>query len=321
MSGINQIRLILFQKFLRHINTRRGPLQPPFELGYRQIFIIPSWFGIGFGILILLMTLAALNYNNNLALILSYLLLAIYLLVSSLGYRNLRGIKLFPAISEGVFAGETATFKIRIESPAMQRFALECWQDECCDQVSINLDKDATLVIRKTTTKRGQLSLGPWKLQSFWPFGFYRVWSWIMPADKCLVYPSPADNPPPLPHAGKLHSLSSKQQRGDDDELNGLREYVGGDPLNRIAWRSSARADHLITRETESQQGDQVVLDWESLDGQSIESRLSILTAWALQAEQLNFEWSLKLPQIELSHGKGPEHLHQALAQLALFNE
>jgi len=320
MIAVKQLRQQFQARFLDYISRRRGPLHPPLQLGYRQIFILPSRFGAGFAVLLLVMTVAGLNYNNNLALILSYLLLAIFLLVSNLAYRNLRGIEISPAIAEPVFAGQTAEFFISLRSNVGQRFALECWQDECCDQISLLPGKQERLLILKHAPQRGRLPHGPWKLQSAWPFGFYRAWSWIIPVDTCLVYPAPADNPPPLPWSGNAGMLSSLPQAGDD-ELHGLRDYQAGDPLNRIAWRSSARADRLITRESEQHQAGELILGWDLLPAMETEMRLSILCAWMLEAENREFEWSLQLPGEDLASGSGREHLQGALRYLALFSE
>ncbi|MBE9548973.1 MAG: DUF58 domain-containing protein [Proteobacteria bacterium] len=320
MITAKQFRQKSQARFLDYISRRRGPLKPPLQLGYRQIFIIPSRFGAGFAVLLLVMTVAGLNYNNNLALILSYLLLAIFLSVSNLGYRNLRGLNISPAISKPVFAGNFAEFNIPVSSHQGQRFALECWQEECCDQLTAKPGRPASLLIRKKTEKRGRLSLGPWKLQSAWPFGFYRVWSWIVPDDTCLVYPAPVENPPPLPWSGSSVGLSSLAQAGDD-ELHGLRDYQAGDPLNRIAWRSSARADRLITRESEQQQSGEIILDWDYLPVAGTELRLSILCAWVLEAEKQKLNWSMRLPGESLTKGSGRGHQQRALSLLALYDE
>ena len=320
MSALSRARQQFQGKFLNYISRRRGPLKPPLELGYRQIFIIPSRFGAGFAILLLVMTVAGLNYNNNLALILSYLLLAIFLSVSNLAYRNLRGIKISAAVAAPVFAGKTAVFNISVGSSKGQRLALECWQDGCCDQLSITPDKPGAFILHKKAAQRGRLSLGPWKLQSAWPFGFYRAWSWIIPEDTCLVYPRPAAKPPPLPLSGNNGRYASQQQSGDD-ELHGLRDYRAGDPLNRIAWRSSARADRLITRESEQQHAGEVKLDWHSLPAVGTELRLSILCAWLLDAEKQKLDWSMQIPGKEPVSGCGPSQLQLALRHLALFNE
>jgi len=58
----------------QRVRTKRGPLTPPFELAYRHIFVLPTKFGLGFGFMLLFMALGGLNFNNNMALILVFLL-------------------------------------------------------------------------------------------------------------------------------------------------------------------------------------------------------------------------------------------------------
>ncbi len=305
---------------MRRIGERRGPLKPPLRLNYRQIFILPSRFGLGFSFMTMVMTMAALNFNNNLALILSYLLLSILLFTSVLAYKNLAGVEIKPAITAAVFAGETAIFSISIKVAKNRRWVLQCWQQTQQSQVNLTPGTQAQLLIRKQANTRGRLPLGRWKLQSTWPYGFFRAWSWILPADYCVVYPTPAPAPPVLPFAG-LQGQQLEPAQSGDDELQGLHEYQHGEPLNRIAWRSSARADKLISRESEQTLGGEVSLNWDAITTSSLEEKLSILCAWALQSESMGLKWGLKIPGFELKPDTGKAHLHQALRQLALFGD
>ncbi len=320
MNRFRQWKLKLGEKFIQRIGKRRGPLTPPIQLNYRQIFILPSRFGLGFSVLVFVMTIAALNFNNNLALLLSYLLLALILFSSILAYKNLADIQINKATAEAVFVGETAVFSIPINVDNGFRPVLECWQQTLQSQCNLSPHTSTHLVIRKPALQRGRLELGAWKLQTIWPYGYFRAWSWILPTDYCLVYPAPASQTPALPFTGAQGQQFQTALSGDD-ELHGLHEYQAGEPLNRIAWRSSARADKLISRESERSQGGEINLNWDLLESAETEQRLSILCAWALQAEKSGLRWSMELPGFQLKTSSGQAHLHQALRQLAIFGK
>ncbi|NNJ64620.1 MAG: DUF58 domain-containing protein, partial [Xanthomonadales bacterium] len=99
MSGILALdRLRLGERFdewlLERLRRRRGPTQLPLTFEYRHIYVLPTNFGFWFGVLLVLMTLGGLNFNNNMTLLLGFMISAIALLTTLLAYRNLVGITL-----------------------------------------------------------------------------------------------------------------------------------------------------------------------------------------------------------------------------------
>ena len=58
----------------RWIRKRQGPDSLPLTLARRRLYILPTRTGVGFGMLLLLMLIAGLNYANSIALFLTFLL-------------------------------------------------------------------------------------------------------------------------------------------------------------------------------------------------------------------------------------------------------
>ena len=96
----------------QRVLTRRGPMTPPFELEYRHVFVLPTRFGWGFGFMLVFMALGALNFNNNMALMLVFLLGTIAQLTTLIAYRNLSGLSVDSIHAEPVFSGENAHFRV-----------------------------------------------------------------------------------------------------------------------------------------------------------------------------------------------------------------
>ena len=67
-------------------------MTPPFELEYRHIFILPTIFGWGFAVMLIFMALGGLNFNNNMSLMLVFLMGTIASLTTLIAYRNLSGL-------------------------------------------------------------------------------------------------------------------------------------------------------------------------------------------------------------------------------------
>jgi len=154
------------------------------------------------------------------------------------------------------------------------------------------------------------------RLETRFPLGFFKAWSWIFPKTRCLVYPAPAKKAPPLPNTGKGHT--GRAARGDGDEIHGLRKYQPGDSIQRVAWRASARHDELYSLEMETPRANACELDWDLLRGSDIETRLSILTAWVIAADHKQLSYSLKLPGTLIPVGNGDAHRSRCLESLAL---
>ena len=155
------------------------------------------------------------------------------------------------------------------------------------------------------------------RLETRFPLGLFNAWSWIFPQSRCLVYPSPAKNAPPLPKTG--HGQAGRSAKGDGDQVHGLRKYQPGDSMQRVAWRASARHDELYSREMEAPREEACELDWDLLKGGDTESRLCILTAWVIAADHKHLSYSLKLPAEQVASGNGADHRSKCLEILALY--
>jgi uncharacterized protein (DUF58 family) len=304
--------------FLARIRDRRGRVDLPFELEYRHIYVLPTAFGFAFGFMLAFMSLGGLNFNNNLALLLVFVCASIALLSAVLAYRNLVGLMLEGIQAEPVFLGEPAHFRVYLRNPEERprftiRGGVDEWQD-CRD-----LDGGGSLTLTRPTRKRGWQTLPPFRLETRYPLGLFRAWTWFFPEARCLVYPAPAHRPPPLPRSGTGNA--GRAVKGDGEQVHGLREYQLGDPLRRVALRTSARHDKLYTRELEIPREEACEISWDLLSGLDLESRLSTLTAWVLMADHRQLAYSLSLPGREIAPGLGLEHRKSCLEALALFGQ
>ncbi len=302
------------------VRKRGGAITPPYTLAYRGIFILPTVFGFGFGGMLVFTALGGLNFNNNLALLLVFVLGALAQMTTLLAYRNLVGLRVAAVRSEPVFAGEPAHLYLDLDNPEdRHRFAVEAAlaTDRAGDCVDLRPERPASLALALPTRRRGWLEPPPLRIETRYPMGFFRAWSWVFPDTQCLVYPRPAQSPPPLPATGAGHS--GQARRGDGDQVYGLRNYRAGDPLKHIAWRTSARHGQLYSREMESPRDSACVLDFHRLDGMDTEQRLSVLTAWVLQAEHRQLVYALVLPGRTVAPASGPAHRAECLEVLALF--
>jgi len=303
----------------QRVLAKRGPMTPPFELEYRHIFVLPTVFGWGFGLMLIFMALGGLNFNNNMALMLVFLLGTIAQLTTLIAYRNLSGLKIESVYSEPVFCGETAHFRVFVSNgDERQRFAVQAGFKKPQDCTDFKLNTCESLHLKRPTVTRGWLEMPSFRLETRFPLGFFKAWSWIFPQTRCLVYPSPARNAPPLPKTG--HGHAGRATKGDGDQVHGLRKYQPGDSIQRVAWRASARHDELYSLEMETPREEACELDWNLLKGVDVETRLSILTAWVVSADHKQLSYSLVLPQEQVPIGAGVDQRMKCLKLLALYS-
>ena len=302
----------------RRVRTRRGPTSLPFELEYRHVYVLPTSFGWGFGVMLIFMALGGLNFNNNMALLLVFLLGTIVQLTTFIAYRNLSGLRIDSVHAEPVFCGQDAHFRVFVSNGNdRQRFAIQAGFKTNQDCQDIDTDSCEPLNISCPTQVRGWLDMPSFCLETRFPLGFFKAWSWIFPNKRCLVYPSPARNAPPLPKTG--HGQAGRATKGDGDQIHGLRKYQPGDPVQRVAWRASARHEELYSLEMETPKESAVELDWDLLQGLDVETRLSVLTTWVVAADHKQLSYSLRLPSIALPAGNGVSQRLACLEQLALY--
>lgn len=296
----------------------RKPETLPVVLDRRRVYVLPTRFGLFFGVLLLAMLLGALNYNNNPALLLALLLGAAGLASLLFAHLQLSGLRVEAVAAEPVAAGNALQVQIAFSARDRRwRRGLQVQAGGQQAQVP-PLHDEAVVILELPSVRRGWLSLPRLRVSTTQPLGLARAWSWIWPNVALLVYPAPEPQPPPLPggeggsaHA-RLHPIG--------DEVHHLRPYRSGDARRAIAWKPSARRDMLLVREYEQPAGAETVLDWNTLPALPWELRIRRLAAWIDLAEREGRRYRLTVPgHPTLGPSQGPAHRHLCLRALALL--
>ncbi len=309
-----------FQRWL----AARGPLTPPFRIAYRQVYILPTRFGVTFAILLVAMLLGSLNYNNNAALLLAFLLATAAQLSTFRTWRNLSGLDIGKLHVQPVFAGETALFRLNIyERQGFERPILELGSDAAAQateqhRLTLSAGQSGILELAVPTSRRGWLECPRLRLSSIYPLGLFRAWSWLHPQQRCLVYPQLLQQPPPLPTPASgdgKHNLLPEP----DADFAGLRDYRPGDHIKDIAWKATARMGKLISREDPPTAYSELLFRLSQTGVRDIEQGLRIVATWVVKAEQNGLRYGLALPGLNIPPDNGAAHRHQCLRGLALW--
>ena len=265
----------------RWARKRHGVDSDPIALSGRRIYIVPSAFGIAFACMIFAMFLGAMNYGNNLALGLAFMLGALGLTAMHHCHRNLAGVLLSSAVSEPVFAGQVARFRISIENPApVPRYELSLANEQGEAQpVRVNPGARAVVEVELPAPRRGLLSLEYFEITTRHPFGLFRAWAYLHMNIRCVVYPRPSERtitPPPL----ETDTGGAQDAARGDEDFAGLRAFHPGDSPRRIAWKAYAREQGLQVKLYAGTAVTSHVFEWEALQGMDVETRLSQLCRW-----------------------------------------
>lgn len=288
-------------------------------LTQRRIFILPTRQGAEFALLLLLMLLGDINYNLSLGYALTFLLGTLAMMTMLHAFRNMAQLEIRAGRADAVFAGEDAQFTFHFYNRSgLPRYRLTLRDD---GGHSTTFDVPAWQSIEVTlplpALGRGWMSSGRLTLFTEFPLGLFHAWSYLQFDTRCLVYPRPAA-PLPLP-ANLMQSGTGHSGAARDEDFSGLRGYVAGDALQRIAWKALAREQGLLVKQFSAQHGRELILDWALLPEQGAERKLEILARWVLDADAQKMHYGLRLPGAELPPQLGPAHRAECLRALALF--
>ena len=266
------------------------------------------------------MLLTAINYQNNMSYALVFLLATLFIVATLHTYANLSGLTIRALRATPVFPGQQSEFSIQLErgSPREHFALLLKWPQSTASVVNL-VDQDMVQVhLHMAVGNRGWFSPGRLLLESTYPLGLLRCWTWVDLDLYALVYPRPLASP-------ELPGLASDQPDGaslpvsGSDDFYGFRDYRFGDSLRQIHWKGLARGQAVQTKHYAAYADRSVWLDWDMFPGLGTEQRLSHLCYWALDFESRGEEYGLRLPGVVLEPGMGERHRERVLQALALY--
>ena len=309
----------LLNKFAPNLMLHRKPEALPLQINWRRIFILPTKPGLFFGFITFLMLIASLNFNNNMGLMMTFLLVGLAQVALYRVFFNLKNLVIHHVTAKPVFLGDTAIFNIHLKSTE-ERYDI-CIKNHIGENCLLKLpiDESQTVYCQLQTTNRGWLACEKIKVQTSYPFGLFYAWIWTRLSTQCLVYPMPEQSPPQLPRNAQSEGNANVIFHGED--FHGLKPYQSGDSMRLIAWKRTAQTGELISREFQQAQGEKILLDFQHVSLGDVELKLSRLTAWVLLAYQQQLDYCLKLPEFNSGFGYSDKHYLACLKALALFGK
>jgi uncharacterized protein (DUF58 family) len=306
--------------FYNWVFRRHAPEPGVVFLGQRRVYVLPTRHGLTFSLAVLLMLFGSINYVLSLGFVLTFLLAGLGLVSILHTFRNLAHLYVSAGRVEDVFAGQVARFGVVLESRAdFDRFALDLTAGEPAVTCDVPARRTVHVLVPVKAVQRGWLQLPRVTIETRYPLGLTRAWSYVQPDMRALVYPAPDNAPLPAsslsPDTGDSISIG-----GGMDDFAGLRPYQAGDSPRHIAWKAVARGGPVLTKTFSGRASTELWFDWAALPhGMGTEARLSRLTRWVLLADLEGARFGLRLPDIVLGPAQGHAHKERCLRELALF--
>lgn len=331
-----EITELFSQQWDRWIN-RRIPRSQDITLNQRHLFIFPSRAGLSFLALLLVLLLVAINYQNNLIFGLVFLLATVFVIAIHLTFANLHGLSVKGLANDPVFLGDHAQLTLDIASNSRARFSIKIAlrhktsEDDnpsglVHEPMTAFLESGSTCrsLIHAYPSNRGAFRPDRLLIETHYPLGLVRCWSWLDVAQITWVYPCPK-KPNISPEQASLDEhnesvlrLSNIKSLGDD--LHSFRAYQKGDPIRHIHWPSFARGDApLVDIRADNVAEAQDIIDFDDYPNIDTETRLSWLCYRAVQAYEINRPFVLRLAGREIDSQAGDIKHSEALMALAQF--
>lgn len=321
--AIRAIRRYVDQRAQAWIRRRQGPDRDPIELGRQRIYILPTGYGLAYATMVFSMLLGGMNYNNNLGLGLTFVLVSLGLVTMHHCHGTLAGLRVRLLEAEPAFVGQDVRYRLLLENPSrVPRPALELEITPHRAPLS-TADVPAAGAthadLRVPALRRGRQPLERFVVATRHPLGLFRAWAVMHPDYTAIAWPQPAPRgrPPPLT---RTDTGGAQDHALGEEDFTGLRAFQPGDSIRRIAWKAYARGQGLHTKQYAGTDVVSHVFDWDSLPGLDAESRLAQLCRWILDAHERGEAFGLRLPDITIGLNVGAAHKERCLNELALFD-
>ncbi len=304
-------------------DNHNPPSRSAILLHNRRLYILPTGFGYLFAIMLLLLFFAAINYQNSMAFVLTFMLTSLGIISLWHTHKNLLGITVKLQIPRPVFCGEYCEFKFEVShSNNSKRYAIGI-QYANLPPVYLKLEREGSTEIKLKipTMRRGQFKPAGITVFTRYPTGLFHAWGWLKFDLPILIYPRPSTSV-------KLEQSMIEQYDGqtststiEGDDFAGLREHREGESLRHISWKAYAQGKGLLTKTFQGHARPSLWIDWQRLREGSLEDRLSLMAALVLAAESEEQKYGLRLPGTVIEQDYGNAHKHTCLQALAIFSQ
>ena len=275
--------------------SRRGVVRFPRSVNWRRVFVLPTRHGYMVAFAILGVFAIGVRIQNNMLLLMAIALFVIFMFSLIWSATNLDKFSFMLVGKPYLIAGRA----VRVDlAPSGRQRLNDVWLrgTEASDRKRPELAYDnRSLSIGFSTDKRGKQDLPPIMVETRFPFGVARAWTYIS-GGEVLVAPVPdfAGCRSYFQIGHHTHAADLTGENGAD----GLDSWQPGTPLNRISWKHFAASDRLLQKSGDEGGANTLFFSYAHVAHLGHEAALSVLCAAVLQAADLRQNFHLELPAV-----------------------
>lgn len=288
---------------------------------------MPTRSGFTFLLILFAMLLTSMNYGNNMAYSLVFLCLGFFLVGYIHSRENLKGLEISSIQPLTAFAGEPLGFVIEAKNQSKKhKTALyikvgQGSETRFFGPYHLAPQETQGMEITLPTLDRGLYHLHQITFITTYPLGLFRALRSFKVDQPYVVFPKPGGHLPwpPVSVASVEYAEGFHFSGGED--FSGHRPFRAGESQKHIDWKAYARGRPLNLKEFTGGGTQQQWFEWNHLSGLGDEERVSQLTRWVLQADEMGIEYGLKIPGEVIEQDCCSRHTLACLTALALFGE
>lgn len=277
-------------------------------------------------VLTILIGFAAVNTGNNLIYLIASALLS-YMLVSGIfGRHNLKGVDLDLDVPEEVFAKTEIPVSVRLlnQKRVMPAFLINAAVGEHHALFPFAAGgAEAKRYCNMQFGSRGEHLIENAYVYSVFPFNFFTRYRRLKKTFKMIVLPRPQPCETLFLHEQRSRSRgeASTLTVGYDSDIISIRDYNSGDPLKYINWKSTAKTGVLKTKELSAVQLQHVLIDFDKMDKQDLENKISCITYLILKCIQSSIPVGLIINGEKHKPAVSRAHKITLLRKLAVYGQ
>ncbi|MDJ0834707.1 MAG: DUF58 domain-containing protein [Gammaproteobacteria bacterium] len=324
---MSALSFLLPSSFRQRMNAWIARRNPPgiekIHLHQRRLYILPTRFGYLYVMILLVLLLGSINYDNSMVYMLTFLLTALGIISMWQTHKNLLGLEVMVKAPQPVFLGDHLTLNFQLYNPQQaERYAIGLqYGNQPPVYARVKAGGSASAQLTLPSRQRGMFKMGGVTIFTRYPTGLFHAWGWLRYDIPVLIFPRPVFDSELTESLIDQPSGKNIVDTADGDDFAGLREHRPGESLRHISWKAYAQGRGMLTKTFQGHASPALWIDWSEVSADSLEGKLSQMTALVLQAHQEGRKYGLRLPGIEIAQDDSKAHKAECLQQLAIYQQ
>ena len=280
-----------------------------------QIYIIPTKSGMKFLFINFLLFLIALSFANNMALIVSFIMISFFIIQMLETHKIIQEIRFESLQIKDQYAHKASSVYCYFLPPHLLlryiQLELPCKQKKISTKFKISPDNKQN-IYQFSDLPRGKYDLERIKLFTTGHTSLFYVWTYKSCEEKFYIYPRIKEKEQKL-LASKIEDTFSGEL-----EFKAHKKYFEGQDAQRIDWNLFAKIDQLYKKEYIFEDEKTIELNYNKLNGDK-EQKLMVLSYLIKIVFQEKKSWRLVLPSIVLEEAQGRGHFKKSMEAISVF--